>query len=229
MQNLESADKSIFLHLLKNQIFSKEVIKEMENQRSINEIEIGRCKFEVPLEDISPDCSREDWIRVGRAIYDALDGDDYGLAVFYQWSRRGRNHKRLQEIEAMWLSFTTYEKVPYPIGTLVKMGAEAVGVELESYEQILQQRMSKEFFMKKRNLSMYVPWHEEQSSELPVTKKIVPKKSPSLKKLKPCESDTSVEFDGCSVTIRLDCDAWGIDCNDCPVQPGWENLTMIRW
>jgi hypothetical protein len=38
MQDLESAGKSIFLHLLKNQNFSKEVIKEMENQNNKNKV-----------------------------------------------------------------------------------------------------------------------------------------------------------------------------------------------
>ena len=194
----------------------------MENQSSINEIEIGKCKFEMPLEDISPDCSREAWVRVGRAIYDASKGEDYGLAVFYQWSRRGRKHKRFQEIEAVWLSFHFGKKMPCPVGILGMMGAQAEGVELEEYEQILQQRMSME---KKDDESIYVPWHVEQSSQLPVTKKIVPKKRP----LKPCESDYEIQFGEFWVTVRLDCDAGDVDCDDCPVQPGWNNLTMIRW
>jgi len=48
-------------------------------------------------------------------------------------------------------------------------------------------------------------------------------------KLKPCESDYEIEFNGFWVTVRLDCDAGGIDCNDCPVRPGWKNLHQIRW
>ena len=194
----------------------------MKNQRKIKEIEIGKCKFEMPLEDISPDCSREAWVRVGRAIYDASKGEDYGLAVFYQWSRRGRKHKRFQEIEAVWLSFHFGKKMPCPVGILGMMGAEAVGVELEEYEQILQQRMSME---KKDDESIYVPWHVEQSSQLPVTKKIVPKKRP----LKPCESETSVEFDGCWVTIKVDCDGQGVVCDDCPAITGFKNLQNVRW
>ena len=201
----------------------------MENQRKIKEIEIGKCKFEMPLEDINPDCSREDWIRVGRAIYDASDGDDYGLAVFYQWSGRGRKHKRFLEIDDVWLSFRTGEKDPYPVGTLVMMGAEAVGVKLEVYEQVLQQRMSKEFFKKNSNPSMYVPWHKEQSSHLPVTQEVVPKKHAYINTLKPCESDTEVTFPGCNVSIKLECDSWSANCSECPVQPGWENLLNIRW
>ena len=197
-------------------------------KRNIKEVEIGKCKYEMPLEDINPDCSREDWVRVGRAIYDASDGDDYGLAVFYQWSRRGRKQKRLREIEAMWFDFINYEKFPNPIGILVGMGAEAEGVELESYEQILQQRMSMEFFMKENNPSIYVPWHKEQSSQLEVTQKVEPSKHAYMR-LRPCESDTEVTFPGCNVFIKLDCEKGDVDCNKCPVQPGWENLLNIRW
>jgi hypothetical protein len=187
----------------------------MENQSSINVIEIGKCKYELPLEDISPDGNHEDWVRVGRAIYDASDGSDYGLAVFYDWSRQGRKHKIFKEIEDIWQSFSIGEKISYPHDALVMLGAKAVDVEPELYQQILQQRMTMEFLMKKTNTSIYVPWHEEEKIK--------------SGELKPCESSTEIEFDGCSVTIRLDCDAQDVDCNNCPVKPGWENLLHVRW
>ena len=69
--------------------------------------------------------------------------------------------------------------------------------------------------MNKRILSIYVPWYEEQRIQ--------------TDELKPCESLTKIEFDGCCVTIRLDCDAGEFDCIDCPVRPGFKNLRQIRW
>ena len=48
-------------------------------------------------------------------------------------------------------------------------------------------------------------------------------------KLKPCESDYEIQFEGCYVTIKLDCDAGDVDCSDCPVKPGFINLQHIRW
>jgi hypothetical protein len=72
-----------------------------------------------------------------------------------------------------------------------------------------------EFEMKKSNSSIYVPCYEEQKIQ--------------SDELKPCESLTEIEFDGCWVTVRLECDVQGVDCNDCPVKPGFKNLQSIRW
>ena len=47
--------------------------------------------------------------------------------------------------------------------------------------------------------------------------------------LKPCESDYEIQFGESWVTVRLDCDVGDVDCNDCPVRPGWKNLQHIRW
>jgi len=69
--------------------------------------------------------------------------------------------------------------------------------------------------MKKSNSSIYVPWYEEEKIQ--------------SGELKPCESLNEIEFDGCYVTVRLDCDASGVDCTKCPVEPGWKSVTMIRW
>ena len=108
-------------------------------------IVLGLYKFESPLEDINPDCGYEDWIRVGRAIYHATEGSDYGLVVFDRWSSKGDKYKGIKEIKAIWDSFSTDEKDPYPVGTLVIMAAEALGYEPEVYQQLCQQSMRDSF------------------------------------------------------------------------------------
>jgi hypothetical protein len=75
--------------------------------------------------------------------------------------------------------------------------------------------LAKGVFMKKSNSSIYVPWYEEEKLQ--------------SNELKPCESLTEVEFDGCWVTVRVDCDAQGVDCNKCPALPGFKNLQNVRW
>ena len=75
--------------------------------------------------------------------------------------------------------------------------------------------MEKREFMKKINTSIYVPWVEEEKIE--------------SDELRPCESLTEVEFDGCYVTVRVDCEAGGVYCNKCPVKPGFKNLQSVRW
>ena len=102
-------------------------------------ITLGIYKFESPLEDINPDCSYEDWLCVGKAIYHASNDYDYGLAVFDDWSRQGKKYKGLKEIKAIWDSFSTDEIDPNPIGTIVVMAAEAQGIEPVYYVQLLQQ------------------------------------------------------------------------------------------
>jgi hypothetical protein len=108
-------------------------------------IKLGLYKFEEPLYDIDPDCSYEDWIRVGRAIYHAANDYDYGLAVFNNWSSQCKKYKGLKEIKAIWDSFSTGEKDPYPTGTLVTMAAEARGIEPVYYVQMLQESMMRSY------------------------------------------------------------------------------------
>ena len=102
-------------------------------------------KFESPLKSIDPNCGHEDWIRVGRAIYHATKGSDYGLAVFDLWSSQGDKYKGKKEIEVIWRSFRTDEKDPFPVGTLGIMAAEAEGMEPEEYVQINQEAMMQNY------------------------------------------------------------------------------------
>ena len=108
-------------------------------------IVLGTYKFESPLEDIDPNCGHEDWIRVGRAIYHASKGSDYGLAVYDRWSSQGDKYKGKKEIEVIWRSFRTDVKDPFPVGTLVMMAAEAEGMEPEEYQQLNQQAMMQNY------------------------------------------------------------------------------------
>ena len=92
-------------------------------------------KFESDLEIIDPDCRREDWIRVGRAIYDATNESDYGLAIFNIWSSQGEKYQGIHEVRSIWRSFRTGEKDPYPVGTLATMAAETLGLDPDAYLQ----------------------------------------------------------------------------------------------
>ena len=110
----------------------------MKDYNELDEVETGQLKYETPLKRLDPDLG-ENWISVGRAIYDASMGDEYGLAVFYQWSRRGKKHRGLQEIQTAWDSFRTGERDPYPTGTLIFMATEAVGMDPDLYMEIEHQ------------------------------------------------------------------------------------------
>lgn len=81
--------------------------------------------FELSLKSIDPDCGYDDWIRVGMAIFHETQGSDYGLALFDEWSSKGKKYKGLPEIEAKWRSFRLDIENPVKIGTLLKMAYEA--------------------------------------------------------------------------------------------------------
>ena len=68
--------------------------------------------------------------------------------------------------------------------------------------------------MKKNNTSTYVPPYEEKNQS---------------DEFKPCESWAEVGFDECSVVVTLKCKPQDVDCNNCPVRPGWKNVQMLRW
>lgn len=78
------------------------------------------AKVESALAMISPDCSYDDWIRVGMAIHAALG--EGAMSVWDHWSSRGSKYKGGKDIESHWRSFK-----PGAVGegTLFKMAMDA--------------------------------------------------------------------------------------------------------
>jgi len=79
------------------------------------------------LEALSPDCSRDDWIKVGMALHEEYQGDDEGLALWDEWSARAAHrYPGPDELAKQWASFRLGAGVG--IGSLVKMARDAGAV-----------------------------------------------------------------------------------------------------
>ncbi|KAB2952487.1 MAG: hypothetical protein F9K19_17265 [Rhizobiaceae bacterium] len=73
---------------------------------------------------ISPDCSREDWVRVGMALHAASDGAKNAFELWDAWSAKATEPGKYQsrEMRSQWRSFGRGEGVD--IGTLFHIAGE---------------------------------------------------------------------------------------------------------
>lgn len=62
-------------------------------------------KMEDILRYISPDCSRDQWIKIGTAIHHETEGDDTGLSIWDEWSSDGVTYPGPEGVEYQWRSF----------------------------------------------------------------------------------------------------------------------------
>lgn len=59
------------------------------------------------------------WVRIGMAIHTETDGDDEGLEIFDQWSRRGSTYPGQRVIETKWRSFGSSREDRCNLGTII--------------------------------------------------------------------------------------------------------------
>jgi len=78
------------------------------------------------LGSISPDCSREQWIRAGMAVHHETEGSSGGYALWDQWSA-GSNKYVPGETESQWRSFARrYTGEPVTAASLKLYASEAI-------------------------------------------------------------------------------------------------------
>lgn len=62
------------------------------------------------MEDIvralDPDCSRDDWIKVGMGLHHECEGDDTGFEIWNEWSSDGGKYPSEEGLREQWDSFT---------------------------------------------------------------------------------------------------------------------------
>ncbi len=63
-------------------------------------------KYAEALRWISPDCARDDWIKVGMALHHETGGSPEGLACWHDWSKGSYKYDRA-ETDRQWKSFKT--------------------------------------------------------------------------------------------------------------------------
>ncbi len=58
------------------------------------------------IEQLDPDLSRDEWIRVGFALHHEFDGDEDGFALWDEWSSAGSKYPGEDALRTQWDSFT---------------------------------------------------------------------------------------------------------------------------
>jgi hypothetical protein len=98
-----------------------------------DDIEESLWKLDCCLSKLNPDSLGWDdterylaWIRVGIICHHATDGDERGLALWDEWSKRGQRYEQ-GACDDKWDTFATDRQERAGIGTLVNMVRESTG------------------------------------------------------------------------------------------------------
>lgn len=118
-------------------------------------------QIEDILRHLSPDCSREEWIRIGTAIHHETGGDDTGLYIWDEWSSGGVTYPSSEGVEYQWRSFRgpTPGRASITMASVIKM-AKAVGYrpsEAASREQVLAKAEAIMAELPKKSLGRFGP------------------------------------------------------------------------
>lgn len=57
------------------------------------------------LQLLNPDCSYDEWIRVGMVLCNASVGSLLGLKLWNEWSAKGRKYIGIADLESRWQTF----------------------------------------------------------------------------------------------------------------------------
>lgn len=80
-------------------------------------------KIENFLKSIPPDCSREEWIKVGMAIHQysmEINQPQQGFHLWNEWSKGGKSkYKGVTDLTTQWRSFKVDKHVPVTLSTLM--------------------------------------------------------------------------------------------------------------
>jgi putative DNA primase/helicase len=75
-----------------------------------------------------PDGSYDEWLRVGMALHHETGGSNAGLAIWNDWSARGKKYKGLSDLGTHWSSFRSDIRNPVTLGSLVRNAVAQPGV-----------------------------------------------------------------------------------------------------
>lgn len=74
------------------------------------------AEIEALLASFEPDCSYEEWIRIGMAVHHETQGK--GFALWDAWSAKGEKYKGAADLRAHWASFRASTSNPVTLGGL---------------------------------------------------------------------------------------------------------------
>ena len=78
-------------------------------------------ELQALLSCLDADMGYGDWLQVLMAVFHATGGDEEGLALVDEWSRRGSKYQGFRDLETKWRSFRLDEPNPVTIATLRHM------------------------------------------------------------------------------------------------------------
>jgi hypothetical protein len=118
-------------------------------------------QIEDILRHVSPDCSRDQWIKIGTAIHHETEGDDTGLSIWDEWSSDGLTYPGFEGVEYQWRSFRgpTPGRASITMASVIKMAKEAGyrPSEAASREQVLAKAEAIMAELPKKSLGRFGP------------------------------------------------------------------------
>lgn len=81
-------------------------------------------EIEEALTYISSDCSYDDWITVGFALYNYFSGSEEGFVLFDNWSKGGQKYDGTDKLYRKWQSFSGNVEQPITISSLFKIAID---------------------------------------------------------------------------------------------------------
>lgn len=94
-------------------------------------VDISDKELAEMLKFLSPDCSYDEWVRIGMALHDATSGN--GCALWDAWSAGSEKYPGVDVIDRHWHSFGKASN-PVTIGTLIHTAQEAGYIEPVEFE-----------------------------------------------------------------------------------------------
>lgn len=110
------------------QLWQSRLSAEEPKQLEHNDADISWKEIEAALECISPDCSRDEWIKVGMALHLAgsVDGKiDYAFNTWNTWSKKSlAKYPSIREMQKQWNSFKVDKSSSVTLGTLFQIAMD---------------------------------------------------------------------------------------------------------
>ena len=94
------------------------------------------------LQQLDPDMSREDWIRVGMALHHEYDGEEEGFDLWNEWSAYGEKYPGDEGLRTQWDSFTRRAgpgRKQVTMASVKHMVKQAQPIDAESLKAVAEQ------------------------------------------------------------------------------------------
>lgn len=103
---------------------------------------IGKPKaIAEALKNISPDCSHDEWVKIGMGLHHEYNGDAQGFELWNDWSAEGDKYPGVEECRRKWQTFDVNlgRTNPVTAATILMMGKrDPMAAFIERYVYVVQ-------------------------------------------------------------------------------------------